>query len=73
MAEQMNAGVIAKEESKKDSDDFFQNSRSKILVAVRIRPLIAKESSAGEFEVVKPEDNLIVVSFWVCFILKFSC
>lgn len=37
------------------------SSNSNIKVAIWVRPLIEKETSAGEFEISWVEDNLIVI------------
>jgi hypothetical protein len=40
----------------KDSNQQTSN----IQVAIRVRPMLEKEISVGEFEIVRVEDNLVV-------------
>jgi hypothetical protein len=39
------------------------NEEYNILVAIRVRPMIAKETTIGEYNIIRAEDNLIVTLF----------
>ena len=43
-------------------DKNFTDNESNILVAIRVRPLNNKEISIGDFDVVRIEDKLIVMT-----------
>jgi len=38
-----------------------EEEESNILVAVRVRPMITREVNLGDFDIIRPEDNLIIV------------
>ena len=38
-----------------------KNSSSNIQVAIRVRPMLEKETGNEEFEIVRIEDNLVVI------------
>ena len=43
-----------------DKEDRYGNSN--IQVAIRVRPMLEKETTRGEHEIVRVEDNLVVRS-----------
>ena len=45
----------------KDQPTMDFEEESNILVAVRVRPMITREVNLGDFDIIRPEDQLIVI------------
>src|SRR5689334_22291671 len=43
-----------------NANPLFDNEESNILVAVRVRPIISKEVTSGELNIIRPEEKMIV-------------
>ena len=56
-----NNSDVQRQADKKKNLIPSDNSEYSILVAVRVRPLNSKEYAAGEYEITRVDDNLIVI------------